>query len=95
MKHDSEPQRLSRPPRLLLRPLAVRRYRIPRYGSVEARLWRVSCPEKAAYAVEHCGLGARRFRLLEGDEVRAREIFDLLVRNTVTPLGLQDVLEEL
>ena len=95
MKHDSEPQRLSRTPRLFLRPLAVRRYVIPDHGSVEAYLWRISYPEQAIFAVELRGLGARRFCLLAGDEARAREVFGLLARNTVTPCGLRDVLEEL
>ena len=104
MKHDSDSQRLSRIPRLLMRPLAVRRYVIPGHGSVEARLWRLArgsddcatrTPETVGYAVELWGLGSHRFCLVEGDEAHARRVFRLLVRNTVTPCGLRDVLEEL
>ena len=37
----------SRIPRLSLRPVMTRRYRVPRVGIVEARLWRMEvCPEE-------------------------------------------------
>ena len=102
MKHDSDPLRQTRPPRLSLRPLAIRRYAVPGYGQILARLWRLSYPAVAPnapppirYAIELHGLGYRRFCLLEGDEDRARAILDLVARHTVTPCALQDVLEEL
>lgn len=110
MKRDSTIQCLSRTPRLFLCLIAERRYVILRHGAVLARLWRLrfsrseaSLPRACAearregnvYAIDLKGLGARRFCLLPGDEARARDIFSLVVRNTVTPCGLRDVLEEL
>ena len=94
---------------VLLRLLQKRCYRISGYGIVRARLWRVrfrrnrakpddepSCAcLRDAYAVELNGLGSRAFRLVGCDEERARAIWALLVRNTVTPCALSDVLEEL
>ena len=110
MKHDSTTQRLSRTPRLFLYPVAACRYVIPCHGAVVARLWRLRIPASDAcgtesytadsddttvYAIELRGLGSRRFCLLAGDEARGREILSLVARNTVTPCGLRDVLEEL
>lgn len=110
----------SRIPRLFLRPVMTRRYRVPRVGWVEARLWRMEvCPEEgpsrgdrpASPSGSPAGSPAtspavrlaisledgstRRLCLLGTDPSRARAILDLLVRNTVTPFGLRDVLEEL
>ena len=88
----------SRIPRLSLRPVLTRRYRVPRVGWVEARLWRMEVrPEErpASYAVSLADGSTRRLCLLGTDPSRAREILDLLARNTVTPFGLRDVLEEL
>ena len=92
----------SRVPRLFLRPVMTRRYRVPRVGLVKARLWRMEvCPEErpASYAVSLAVSledgSTRRLCILGTDPSRAREILDLLVRNTVTPFGLRDVLEEL
>lgn len=109
MKPDSDTHRPPCLPQLLFRLVAVRRYTVSRCGGVEARLWRLRIPapppsedrsahtprREIAYAVELWGLGTRRVCLLEGDETYAREILDLLARNTVTPCALRDVLEEL
>jgi hypothetical protein len=94
---------------ITLRLLRARRYRIPRYGVVHARLWQVRTPPadsktnrhplpsppRITYAVELCGLGTRRRASLGSDETRALYLWTLLVRNTVTPCALRDVLEEL
>ena len=90
---------------IALRLLRAHRYRIPRHGVVLARLWRVRLTTvqpsdpltnpRVLYAVELDGLGSRAWRLVGRDESRAIEIWALLVRNTVTPCALSDVLEEL
>ena len=85
--------------RLILHKISESRYRISDLGWVVCRLWRLDNPPESqrpsGYAVELRGLGSRRFRLIGGDVLRARRIFALLVRHTVTPCGLCDVLEEL
>ena len=94
---------------IMLRLLRARRYRIPRYGIVLARLWQVQPrpamdktteqpppdPPLPAFAVELEGLGSRRFHLVGHDESHALAVWTLLVRNTVTPCALADVLEEI
>ena len=86
-------------PRLTLRRKRRCRYPIPRHGMVLACLWQVCPPPEVnrpvVYAVDLTGQGCRRFRIIGQDPIRAETIFDLLVRNTVTPFGLGDVLEEL
>ena len=75
-------------------------YPIPQVGAVACRLWRV-VPRSASsrpspqYAIELCGMGQRRMRLIGRDPLRAREIAALLVRHRVTPCTLFDVLEDL
>lgn len=85
--------------RLTLHKISESRYRISDLGWVVCRLWRLDNPPESqrpsGYAVELRGLGSRRFRLIGGDVLRARRIFALLVRHTVTPCALCDVLEEL
>ena len=91
-----EPTPPSRVPQLSLRLLCQSGYCIPRCGPVRCRLWRVGAKPsrgRPAYAVSMDGLGYRRFCILGRDEARARAVFDLLVRNTVTPCALLDVLE--
>jgi hypothetical protein len=75
-------------------------YPIPQVGVVACRLWRV-LPRSASsrpspqYAIELCGIGQRRMRLIGRDPLRAREIAALLVRHRVTPCTLFDILEDL
>jgi hypothetical protein len=54
-----------------------------------------SCLHPSVYAVEMGGMGERRLCLIGREEATARRIVALLVRHTVTPCGLRDVLEEL
>ncbi len=86
-------------PQLSLRLLRKARYRIPRYGPVNCRLWRMHVPNtvspRTLYAVELKGLGSRRFQILGPDETQALAVFQLLVKGTVTPCALQDILNEL
>ena len=96
---DQESPAPSRVPRLTLRPIRKCRYLIPSFGYVRGCLWRLQypppCGRPTAYAVELEGLGYRRSCVIGHDPARAIEIFEMLVRNTVTPLGLGDVLDEL
>ena len=94
---------------ITLRLLRARRYRIPRYGVVHARLWQVRTtpadsktnrhplplPPRITYTIELRGLDSHRFASLGSDETRALALWTLLVRNTVTPCALRDVLEEI
>lgn len=102
-KESSEDEHLSRShsrvAHLTLWLLAKKLYLIPAHGYVLCRLWRLRpdplrMTQPAVYAVGMEGLGYRRLCCIGTDEDRAREIFDLLVRNTVTPCALGDVLEE-
>lgn len=88
--------------RLILRKLRVCRYRIPAHGEVVCRLWRMEASPAdrypsahPVYAVELRGMGQRRMLTVGTEEPRARRLFALLVRHTVTPCALLDVLEEL
>ena len=96
---DNKSDPSSRFPCLLMRPLLVSRYAIPGYGWVRCTLWLLlparphPCP-KPMYAVGMEGLGFRRLRTLGRDGAKARTTYALLVRNTVTPCALGDVLEE-
>ena len=90
----------TRLPRLLLQQLEEKHYSIPSHGEVICRLWRLrSDPcrsdSPAVYAVGMDGLGYRRLYCLGRDEARAREVFVLLVRKTVTPCVLKEILDEL
>ncbi len=87
------------PTRLILRKLTEARYTIPGHGEIHCRLW---CMEVGAvvhrppvYAVEMKNTGCSRMYVLGEDTVRAERIFRLLVRHTVTPCTLCDVLEEM
>ena len=85
--------------RLILHKMSESRYEIPGHGRVLCRLWRMEGTHPrlhpSVYAVEMGGMGERRFCLIGREEETARRIFALLVRHTVTPCGLRDVLEEL
>ena len=88
------------PPRLTLRLLQRRAYAVKGCGWIFCRLWAL-CPDPrrgnrpTVYAVGMDGGGMRRLYRVGHDETEARRIFGLLVRHTVTPIGLRDVLEEL
>ena len=75
-------------------------YSIPQMGVVVCRLWRI-LPRRGDtgmppfYGVELAFAGQRRVRSVGRDASRAAAIMDLLVRNTVTPCTLGDVLEDL
>lgn len=85
--------------RLTFRKITERRYEIPEHGRVLCRLWHVEISPTdnwpAVYAVEMKGLGLRRMYIIGNDAARARRLYAMLVRNTVTPCALRDVLEEL
>ena len=85
------------PHRLTAALLVRRAYFIHGHGHVSAALWRLvpSGRYPAVYAVSLCGLGQRRLAHVGREEKRAREIFDLIVRNSVTPCALLDVLSDL
>lgn len=87
-------------PRIRLRPLKTSRYTIPGVGCVMCTLWLLSFePPSDARPPTHAlgmkGLGYRRLVILGRDGKRARAVHALLVRHTVTPCALRDVLEEL
>ena len=85
-------------PRLVLRCLRERHYEIPGFGSVRCRLWCMdSHPprEAATYAVGMDGLGYRRLYCLGEELAFAESVFDRLVRHTVTPFVLGEILEEM
>ena len=92
---DEPPIRL----RLTFHKITEQRYEIPGHGRVLCRLWRMEISpadnRPAVYAVEMKGMGLRRMYTVGTEAVRARRLYALLVRNTVTPCGLRDVLEEL
>ena len=88
--------------RLILCRLRVCRYRIPAHGEVVCRLWRMTVSPTVrhntvypVYAVEMKGMGQRRMYTVGSEEAYARRLFELLVRHTVTPCALHDVLEEM
>ncbi len=60
---------------------------------VICRLYRVAHPH-ARYKVEMEGFGIIASSMLGGDRSAARSVYDALVRNTVTPCALEDVLED-
>jgi len=60
---------------------------------VICRLYRVARP-RTGYRVEMEGFGTRASSALGGDRSAARSFYDALVRNTVTPCTLEDVLED-
>lgn len=69
-------------------------------GMVIARLWRMSpdssaCSDRATYAVGLEGFGGRSLCRVGQDAARAEEVYMLLVRHTVTPCTLQDVMEDM
>ena len=87
-------------PRLTVTLLRESVYHIPDLGDVTYRLWRMTpdpryTSSRETYAVELRGLGMARMLRIGQDAPRASEIFELLVRHTVTPCALADVLEEL
>lgn len=86
-------------PRLTFHKIAEQRYDIPGHGRVLCRLWRMEASpadtHPVVYAVEMRGLGSRRMYPVGTEERSARRLHAMLVRNTVTPCGLRDVLEEL
>ena len=88
------------PPRLTLRLLQRRTYAVKGCGWILCRLWAL-CPDPrcgdrpTVYAVGMDGGGMRRLYRVGRDATEARRIFGLLVRHTVTPVALGDVLEEL
>lgn len=92
---DEPPNR----PRLTFRKITEQWYDIPGHGRVLCRLWRmVASPadnHPVVYAVEMRGLGSRRMYTVGTEERSACRIHAMLVRNTVTPCGLRDVLDEL
>jgi len=86
-------------PRLLMRSMQRAHYSIPGFGVVRCTLWcliplprRPHCPP--AYAVGMEGPGGRRLMTLGSNQAKARARYALLVRHTVTPCALRDVLEE-
>lgn len=85
--------------RLTLHKISESRYLIPEHGWVVCRLWRMEGNHPrlhpSVYAVEMKGMGERRFCLIGREGISARRIFALLIRHTVTPCALRDVLEEL
>lgn len=99
MQPPSNPSDPTPVPALCLRPLETRRYPIPGFGVVKASLWamrpRPGGATPTAYAIRLEGLGRRHTRLLGRDYETAKSLFELLVKNTVTPCALSDVLEEL
>ena len=70
-------------------------YAIPDWGQVVCRLWRSYDGEEEAYDLEMFGLGMYRLCPVGHDGERAGRLFCLLVRNTVTPCTLEEVLEDL
>lgn len=94
---DDDPSQL----KLTLCRLRSNSYPIPGFGPVRATLWQLPAnPTDPAhphptYAISLRGLGTRSLCPLGADRARAEEIFALIVRNTVTPVALREVLEEL
>lgn len=85
-------------PCLILCKLSESRYAVGNLGWVVCRLWRMDTSlggSPSSYAIELRGMGSCILRLIGGDKVRARRVFALVVRHTVTPCALRDVLEEL
>ena len=70
-------------------------YAIPDWGQVVCRLWQSYDGEEEAYDLEMFGLGMYRLCPVGHDGERAVRLFSLLVRNTVTPCTLEEVLEDL
>lgn len=70
-------------------------YAIPDWGQVVCRLWRSYDGEEETYDLEMFGLGTYRLCPVGHDGERAVRLFSLLVRNTVTPCTLEEVLEDL
>ena len=85
--------------RISLRLMRRVTYAIPGHGVVRGCLWRVEADEggnaEDGYAVSLEGLGTRGIGMLGRDQTSANRIFALLVRNTVTPCALREILEEL
>lgn len=83
-----------------LTPVARAAYRVGK-GRVTCTLYTVTAHRDAAaatkkgYALGMRGFGARCLCRLGRDTARAVETFRLVVRNTVTPCTLRDVLEDL
>lgn len=87
-------------PRLIMRLKKKALYMIPAHGWVLCRLWYMEpmppdSGRPGVYAVSMEGLGYRRLVCLRYSHPSPEEVFALLVRNTVTPCALLDVLEEL
>ena len=70
-------------------------YAIPDWGQVVCRLWRSLDGGEEAYDLEMFGLGMYRLLPVGRDGERAGRLFSLIVRNTVTPCTLEEVLEDL
>ena len=86
--------------RLTARLLQKRAYSIPAHGRVCCTLWLlIPSPHRAdissVYAVGMEGLGTRRLYRIGTDPSRATDLFELLVRNTVTPCTLGEILTDL
>lgn len=99
-KQAPSPAQAPDTPKLTMTLLRETAYPIPDWDEVAARLWRMEpdprrIEAQPTYAVEMRGQGLARMYRVGQDAARAEEIFELLVRHTVTPCALLDVLEEL
>ena len=86
--------------RLTVRLLQRRTYSIPAHGRVSCSLWLLRpTPQRtdvsAVYALGMEGFGSRRLYRIGTDPTRAMTLFELLVRNTVTPCTLGEILADL
>ena len=74
-------------------------YAIPDWGQVVCLLWEEIPPSEEdtaeSFVLDMQGPDSTARYRLDLSRARAEEIFTLLVRHTVTPCGLADVLEEL
>ena len=94
-KSDKVPHPAPPVPQLTLRLIRKALYPIPHHGPVTCRLWQMHAADAPPlYAVDLQGLGTRRLCILGPDQTRAHAVFHLLVKGTVTPCALADVLEE-
>ena len=87
-------------PRLTMTRMRQTAYPVGDLGQVVCRLWRMTPDSRRTdgsptYALELRGLGMARMYRVGQNGARARELFELMVRYTVTPCGMADVLEEL
>lgn len=97
---DPDPTQNTPAYRLTARLLQRRAYSIPAHGRVHCSLWLlIPTPQRAGvsavYAVGMEGFGARRLYRIGTDLARATALFELLVKNTVTPCTLGEILADL